>query len=121
MGAYIGAARYPQFSKTSWQRTGTQIATLYGLKANAQLLPILFKEGDFRFDLYLSGKAGGYYCPGKSDEIYNGAYWQYFLGGGIVYYPFKHLGLFVEYGFENKSLINSLNHDVLNFGISYKF
>lgn len=120
IGAYIGGTNYLQFSKPPQSGIKDAYAPVYGINANAQLFPFLVKRKDFRFDLYLATKFGGYYYTGNETDFFKGASWQYFLGGGVAFYPFDHLGLFAEYGYENKAIYNGLSHKILQAGISVK-
>jgi hypothetical protein len=121
IGAYLGGSNYLQFSRPPQTGIRDAYAPVYGINANAHLLPFLVKKVDFRFDLYLATKFGGYYCSGKETEYFQGAFWQYFIGGGVAFYPFDHLGLFAEYGYENKAIYNGISHNILQVGVSLKF
>jgi hypothetical protein len=80
-----------------------------GAKTNFHIFPLFIKHNDFRFDLYLTGKAGGYY--------YLKPTFEYFVGAGFAFYPWKHLGVYTEYGYGN-FMVNS---EYFRFGISLKF
>jgi hypothetical protein len=121
IGAYLGGSNYLQFSRPPQTGIRDAYAPVYGINVNAHLLPFLMKKEDFRFDLYLATKFGGYYYSGKETDYFQGAYWQYFIGGGVAFYPFDHLGLFAEYGHENKALYNGISHNTLQIGVSLKF
>lgn len=121
VGGYIGVSKYIQFSLPPENSVTESLAPVYGMNINAHLLPFLVKKDDFRFDLYLTMKAGGFYCDGSDKDVFQGAYWQYLLGGGAAFYPFNHLGMFVEYGYENKGVNNGLSHNIMQVGISFKF
>lgn len=120
-GAYMGMGNYLQLALSPGNSSRKAYAPVYGINANAHLLPFLVKKEDFRFDLYLATKFGGYYCSGKETEYFQGAFWQYYIGGGVAFYPFDHLGLFAEYGYENKAIYNGISHNILQVGVSLKF
>jgi hypothetical protein len=88
----------------------------YGLSTSLHVLPFFLKKKDFWMDLYFKGEFGGYtilskdgysHYPGQKNGIDYGVY------GGLAVYPLKHIGLFAEYGYGNKSN--------MRFGLSYKF
>ena len=121
LGAYLGGSKYLQFSRPPQTGIRDAYAPVYGINVNAHLLPFMVKKEDFRFDLYLAAKFGGYYYSSKETDYFQGAYWQYFIGGGVAFYPFDHLGLFAEYGYENRALNNGISHNILQVGVSLKF
>ena len=95
-------------SQTYSQRSNIFI---YGLNVNFHLLPLVVKSKDFRIDLYSSGKIGGYFTNLKSKSNYTGV--DYGIYAGAAFYFSKHLGIFGEYGFGNKTN--------LRYGLSFKF
>jgi hypothetical protein len=121
VGGYLGISDFIQFSLPPATGMRDSHAPVYGINANAHLLPFLVKKDDFRFDLYLTTKFGGFYCSGSETESFQGAFWQYFIGGGLAFYPMKHIGVFAEYGYENRAIYNGLSHNILQVGISLKF
>lgn len=85
----------------------------YGINCNYNLLPLIIKEDDFRFDLYATGKLGGmiiHYIDQKQFE--------YSFGGGAAFYPLKHIGAFVEYTY-GRYYYN--DNKKLRYGLSIKF
>ncbi len=121
IGVYLGGSDYLQFSQPPNNDIRDAYAPVYGINANAHLLPFLVKKEDFRFDLYLTTKFGGFYCSGNEIEYFQGAYWQYFIGGGLAFYPTKHIGVFAEYGYENRAIYNGLSHNAMQIGVALKF
>lgn len=121
IGAYLGGSDYLQFSMPPNNGLRDAYAPVYGINVNAHLLPFLVKKEDFRFDLYLATKFGGFYYSGKETDYFKGAYWQYFIGGGMAFFPTKHIGVFAEYGYENKAVYNGISHNTLQIGVSLKF
>jgi len=88
----------------------------YGLSTSLHVLPLFLKKKDFWMDLYFKGEFGGYSIISKKgydfySEWKNGI--EYGVFGGLAVYPLKHIGLFAEYGYGNKSN--------MKFGLSYKF
>lgn len=120
VGAYLGIGNYLQFSLPPETDIRKSYAPVYGINANAHLLPFFVKKDDFRFDLYLTTKFGGFYCSGNETEYFQGAYWQYFIGGGLAFYPTKHIGVFAEYGYESRAIYNGISHNTIQIGISCK-
>jgi hypothetical protein len=123
LGLYVAYSRYMQFKDIS--PTEFEImdrwAPLYGLNANLHILSFFKEMDNFPVDLYVAGKAGGYYCKANELEFYNGNYWQYFTGGGIAWYPINNMGTYLEYGYENTGLNNDVGHDLILFGLTFKF
>ncbi|MFA9392191.1 MAG: hypothetical protein ACERKD_20435 [Prolixibacteraceae bacterium] len=89
-------------------------ALFCGVNANLHLLPFLVQQKNFRFDVYATGKLGGFYLfteegmfPEKGHE------WDYGLYAGAAFYFGRHWGCFGEYGIGKYT--NS------RFGLSIKF
>lgn len=130
IGGYLGLSKY---MKSSYAYTDTlgnvhntsknALAPFYGINANFHLLPLLINKDNFRFDLYVAGKAGGYYLVGTSSDRYHGHEWQFFLGGGAAFYAWKHLGFFTEFGYEknNTYINNKKNNSAFRFGLTLKY
>jgi hypothetical protein len=104
----------------------------YGLVANIHLLPFIIKHENFRFDLYASFKAGGYYV--MADELYypSKGTFEYGIFGGAIFYPFRRMGFFLEYGYGSERYFTGFDPDprlkyricpepVLRYGIAFKF
>jgi hypothetical protein len=75
----------------------------YGANVNLQLLPLVTKSNKFIFDLYISSKLGCIYFVDKnySDFSRKRSQIDYGIYGGIALHPFKHFGLYYEYGYGN--------------------
>jgi len=131
VGGYAGLSPYWSYKRSSIDPiTGyplytskKAIAPFYGVNANFHLLPFLIKKDNFRFDLYLAAKGGGYYISGNNSQWYKGLQWQVFLGGGLAFYPWKHLGIYSEYGYETKHYPTSKDKftSVIRFGLTFKY
>ncbi len=121
-GGYTRIQMWEQLSPTGsvGYRTG---AYIYGVNCNFQLLPLVIKKDDLRFDLYISGKLGGLTLNSKK------SYEEHSVGAGATLYLFRHLGFFGEYyhgKFYNKPLPPSSGFgksykNKINFGIAVKF
>jgi len=123
IGAYLGYSQYATSEPLSGSGSTVQYinvlyapAPSYGVSTSFHILPLFLKKNDFWMDLYVTGKFGGYtilskegydHYPEHKNAIDYGVY------GGLAVYPLKHIGLFVEYGYGNKTN--------LRFGLSYKF
>lgn len=89
-------------SSTSYSFTKKANALFYGVNTNVHLLPFLIKSEKFRFDLYASGKLGGFYrfseegmYPGRGHVLDCGIYL------GAAFYLGRYVGVFGEYGIGN--------------------
>jgi len=113
IGTYLGHAPMKYFYEDSDNpivlHRGNYQAFFLGAKTNFHIFPLFIKHNDFRFDLYLTGKAGGYY--------YLKPIFEYFVGAGFAFYPWKHLGIYTEYGYGN-FMVNS---EYFRFGLVIKF
>ncbi|MCF8357638.1 MAG: hypothetical protein K9H26_02695 [Prolixibacteraceae bacterium] len=95
----------------SYTRANT---VFYGINSNFHLLPFIIKSEKFRFDVYLSGKLGGFYRFSDENMLpARGHNWDYGVYVCLAFYPGKHWGFFGEYG-----LGNNTSHRV---GLSFKF
>jgi hypothetical protein len=131
VGGYLGISNYWKYSDVHLDTisgqyqfsSGNAFVPFYGVNANFHLFPFLIKKDDFRFDLYLAGKAGGYYLFGSKNDWYHGAEWQFFLGGGLAFYPWKHFGIYTEYGYEKNDVYsnNEKNNTAFRFGLTWKY
>lgn len=83
---------------TWWDDSAKLIS--YNAKINFHLIPLLIKQKDSKFDLYLTAKGGGYYF--KKNKF------EYNAGLGMAVYPGKHFGFFGEYTYGNL-VINNFN------------
>ena len=116
VGGYLGYSLIKTTSGSSegYVNTGKANVLFYGIRSSIQLLPFFLKSEKFRFDLYLSGKCGGFYRLTDANEYpARGNTLDYGLYGGAIFYPGEHWGLFGEYG-----LGNYVNHQ---YGLSFKF
>ena len=93
-------------------------APYFGLNVNFHPLGFLIKKRDFRFDLYLFGRYGGYYYA--TPETYvppKGFYSEIRHGAGLAFYLTKHIGLYAEGSF-SKSETKLWN---VRGGLTFKF
>ncbi len=76
---------------------------LYGLTCNLQFFPLIFQRDLQYLDFYISSRLGGIWFADKNTSDYSRerSQWDYGIYGGIAVYPFKHWGLFFEYGYGN--------------------
>ncbi|HNQ68062.1 MAG TPA: hypothetical protein PKN32_06780 [Bacteroidales bacterium] len=113
IGAYLGHSPikywYEDSNDPNLNLLEIYQAFFLGAKTNFHIFPLFIKHNDFRFDLYLTGKAGGYY--------YRKAEFEYFVGAGFTFYPWKHVGVYTEYGYGN-FMVNS---EYFRFGLVLKF
>jgi hypothetical protein len=85
------------WSKWDSKNVGTP---LLGLNLNFHPLTFLIKKPDFRFDLYLLARYGGYYLVAPAEYLpARGFYFQYNHGAGLAFYLTKHIGVFGEYSY----------------------
>ncbi|MDA3930505.1 MAG: hypothetical protein PF541_16270 [Prolixibacteraceae bacterium] len=117
IGPYVG---YGTFKANDISSTGNYGAILksnalfYGMNTNVHFFPFLVKSENFRFDLYLSGKLGGFYRlteEGMFPE--RGHEWDYGVYAGAAFYFSRHWGIYGEYGYGN--------YTNARFGLSFKF
>ncbi|MBN2746193.1 MAG: hypothetical protein JXR34_05655 [Bacteroidales bacterium] len=94
----------------------------FGFQSNIQLLPFIIKSNKFRFDTYIILRLGLLKLF-KDPKIH--PYGMF--GGGIVFYPFKHIGLLSEYSAEMntyntfKKSFSYLSWKSFKFGFLLKF
>ena len=106
-GIYLGYSLYetyaPDPSSTKYDFGGSfefANALMYGLNADFHILPLFINERKFRFDPYISGQIGGIHLFEDDKNINNKHnFVEYGIYGGLAFYPFKHLGVFTEYGY----------------------
>jgi len=94
------------------------LTPFYGLTINFHLLPFIIKKEDFRFDIYATGKIGGLFTTSKVEYDLHGFESEYGIGGGISFYPWKHVGFYTEYTFGKYFFQDNKN---LRYGLSIKF
>ncbi len=111
IGAYIGYSKLWVLDSTdiNYIIPKTYHTPFMGLKTNFHIFPLFIKHNDFRFDLYLTGKAGTYY---RQDFFF-----EYNAGAGFAFYPGKHFGLFTEYTYGNLWV----NNFYFRYGVVVKF
>ncbi len=125
-GAYIG---YSNFDMIFRNENPTDSFSLYlikknptlfvGLNCNFNFLPLFIKSSDFRFDLYATTKIGGQFGLINSNNLFEGGYKEYYaLGGGLAFYPWRHVGFFAEY---TLGKFYYSDNKKLRFGFSLKF
>lgn len=86
----------------------------YGINANFHIIPLIFNKKTYPFDIYISGKYGGFYMfTEKNGYPERGHTPDYGIYAGAAFYLGKHFGIFGEYGFGNYS--------DYQFGLSFKF
>ena len=111
IGAYIGYSKLWVLDSIDVNNIipKTYHTPFMGLKTNVHIFPLFIKHNDFRFDLYLTGKAGAYY---HQDFIF-----EYCAGAGFAFYPWKHIGIYTEYTYGNLWL----NNFYFRYGMVIKF
>jgi len=116
-GIYVGYGIHNNYYRVT-PGEGTMMfnsnTLFYGINGNFHILPYFIKKPNFRFDVYASGKLGAYnsFAP-ENSILSNGMALDYGIYGGVSFYPWKHLGLYAEYGYGNKTN--------LRYGITLKF
>lgn len=120
-GIYVGYSKFQSF----WMNWGdstfnfTDCPTpFYGVTFNFHLLPLLIKEDDFRFDLYLLGKFGGIFFASPAKYYPTGSSIEYGIGGGLTFYLWKHLGAYAEYSYGKYFFRDNTN---FRYGLTFKF
>lgn len=121
-GIYIGYSLFDKYYRSSDE----YFSPFYGVNINFHPLDYFLNGKSIRFDLYLAGRFGGRYLPTPSNYNYahHGHYNEYGLGGGLAYYPWRHVGFYAEYTYGKYYYdTNSIFADktMLRYGISVKF
>lgn len=120
-GVYLGYSKFETL-KIDWSDSTIYNkncpALFYGVNCNIHLLPLLVKENDFRFDLYLTGKLGGLYISSPKGYYPQGHDAEYGLGGGVSFYIWKHLGVYAEYSY-GKYFFK--DYSKFRYGLTMKF
>ena len=119
VGGYSGISKYPYFNQ-DYIFMGTRNKILYGISAKAHLLPLVIDAQDFRFDLYVNTRTGIDHFSG-ANSLYQKNVFRFHGGAGLAFYPFKHLGAFTEFGYDNHGIINYLVNRTWEFGLVFKF
>lgn len=111
MGIYVGYSPL-LVTETSGRRSSRSNNLIsYGINANYHFLPHFIVANDFRVDAYGSVKLGAYT---RSDMHFQPiTRINYGVYGGLAFYPGKHFGLHVEYGYGNNTK--------LKYGACWKF
>lgn len=123
-GTYIGYSPYKTYIFSRFDSlTGTPLysvayskskSIMYGVNSNIHILPFFIKKDKFRFDVYCSIQLGGIHLFEPTGGINTKSnYFEYGVFGGLAFYPFKHLGVFTEYGYGKYSKFKC--------GLSYNF
>jgi hypothetical protein len=119
IGSYCGISKY-LYQNEDLTYMGIRNKILYGLSAKAHLLPLVFDAQDFRFDLYVNTRAGiDHFCGANSQYQKNRL--RFHGGAGLAFYPFKHLGAFTEFGYDNHEIIDYQYNWNWECGVVYKF
>ncbi len=91
----------------------------YGINANYHLLPFVIDAENFRFDLYLAGKLGGWMSYSNSSLNYRSPHKiEYGFGPGVSFYLWKNLGIFTEYCYGKYYHLENSN---FRYGLTLKF
>jgi hypothetical protein len=102
----------------------------YFANCNFHILPFFVDAEDFRFDFYLTTNCGGItYFYGPTDvyqpdgtfeyhESYKLYKFYYGAGAGAAFYPFKHVGIYGEFTYEEYYMTKAW---FLKYGLSVKF
>jgi hypothetical protein len=121
-GIYFGYSLYETYIPQNFDslgRPGTLShkeanSIMYGLNTNIHILPFFIKKDNFRFDLYCSLQYGNIHLFEPEGGINTKRnYQEYGIYGGLAFYPFRHLGLYAEYGYAK--------YANLRYGLSLKF
>ncbi|MFC0877813.1 hypothetical protein ACE01N_14540 [Saccharicrinis sp. FJH2] len=84
--------------------TGYGIGTLspvlfFGLNGNFHVLPLFMNTRNFRYDLYLTGKIGGFHVAEQNVSYSKAINPEYSIGAGFSVNLSKHFGIFAEYDY----------------------
>lgn len=111
MGIYMAYSPLLVTETSFSKRSRTSNLISYGMNANYHILPHFIVAKDFRVDVYGSLKLGAYT---RSDMHFQPiTRINYGVYGGLAFYPGKHFGLHVEYGYGNNTK--------LKYGACWKF
>lgn len=122
-GLYIGYSFYQTYIPLDIDSLGipqggfsyqNSHSLMYGLNSNIHILPFFIQKEKSRIDVYASLQYGGIHLFEPDGGINTKKnYAEYGFYGGMAFYPFKHLGLYAEYGYGK--YVN------LRYGLSLKF
>ncbi len=93
----------------------------YGINANFKILPLLIKNDDLKIDIYFSGKYGFRSMIVPTDYYKGKVNPEYAIGCGVAYYPWRHIGLYVEFGFGKYEYGTYSDRFESRYGLSFKF
>ncbi|MFP4663256.1 MAG: hypothetical protein ACLFM1_02410 [Bacteroidales bacterium] len=113
----------------SFSGLGHNSSLKYNVNCNFQILPFFIKADDFRFDFYLTAKGGvattfireyTLHMNGTTEivpahRVHN---LYYAFGSGAAFYPFKHVGVYSEFTYEEYNMTKAW---FLMYGLSVKF
>lgn len=120
-GIYVGYSKFESF-RMNWADSTFNFkdysTPFYGINCNFHLLPLIVKEDDFRFDLYISGKFGGLFFASPTSFFPTGSASEYGIGGGLSFYLWKHLGAYAEYTYGKYFFRDNTN---FRYGLTFKF
>jgi hypothetical protein len=87
---------------------------MYGINSNIHILPFFIEKDKSRIDVYCSLQYGGIYLFEPEGGINTKKnYSEYGLYGGLAFYPFRHLGIYAEFGYAK--------YADLRYGLSLQF
>jgi hypothetical protein len=122
VGAFFGYSRYKTMIPFDIDSLGrphgyssvNSNSLMYGIISNIHILPFFIEKDKSRIDVYCSLQYGGIYLFEQEGGINTKKnYSEYGLYGGLAFYPFRHLGIYAEYGYAKYS--------DLRYGLSLQF
>ncbi|MDD2323802.1 MAG: hypothetical protein EOL88_07100 [Bacteroidia bacterium] len=118
-GIYLGHTKYWYLSSNGYStEAGDRILT--GVTIKAHFLPFIITAEDIRFDLYVRSRIGISQLFGDPNPAAENTFFQYCLGSGLAFYPTKKIGIFTEFGYDNKGLLG-VQKWRLEYGLVFKF
>ena len=93
----------------------------YGINTYFQLIPFFIKDDNIKIDLYLSGKYGFRSMIAPTSHYKGKVNPEYGIGCGVAYYPWRHIGLYVECGFGKYEYGSYSDRFESRYGLSFKF
>jgi hypothetical protein len=127
-GTYFGLSKFSVYgmnADSTFYRKDC-LTPFYGVNLNFHILPIFIKQNDFRFDIYAFSKFGGFYLNIPKSSSTHRFRSELALGGGASFYPWKHVGVYCEYGYSDVlgkygGFLTMDGYDKLRFGMTLKF